>query len=327
MTLRFLLSAFLLVAQSGQPATTAPLFPGKLVNVGGHKMHFHCDGSGSPTVVIEYGLGDVSTDWSRVQAAASKFTRVCSYDRAGYAWSEPGPLPRTYAQLNLELHEGLNQLGEMGPFVLVGHSFGGPVVRSFSARYPDQVAGMVLVDTIQEDQRIPIMGKAVRVRDTATGKKIPQPRLQVRPDDITTRPDNPAPEPLEPPYKHLSPENQRIHLWASSLFAGAFAESSQLEWSPESLALMHTIPQKGILKDRPLIVLARARGGYDDSLGVPASTLEAERLACQKLLAELSTNSALRIIDSGHNMQLEAPSDVAVAIHDVVIAVQRNSHL
>src|SRR4029077_7273056 len=143
------------------------------------KLHLNCQGSGRPTVVVENGLGDFSFDWVLVAARVSRFTRICTYDRAGYAWSDPGPKPRSFAQLNLELRDALAGLGERPPFVLVGHSFGGPVVRSFAGAYPDRVAGMVLVDSVFEDQRVPIQGKAVRLRDGATGKPIPSPREEM----------------------------------------------------------------------------------------------------------------------------------------------------
>jgi len=129
----------------GAPAN-APKPPGKLVDLGGHKLHVNCTGKESPTVIVETGLGDFSFDWILVQAKVDGFARICTYDRAGYAWSDPGPKPRTFAQINLELHDALAKLGEHGPYVLVGHSYGGPLVRSFAAIYPNDVAGIVLVD-------------------------------------------------------------------------------------------------------------------------------------------------------------------------------------
>jgi len=157
-------------ALSGQTDTAIPPVPGKILEVAGHRMHLNCAGSGLPTVVVEAGVGDISTDWVFVQNAVSKFTRICTYDRAGYAWSEPGPLPATYRQMNLELHELLATAKERKPFILVGHSFGGPLVRSYTKIYPNEVAGLLLVDTIHEDQRIPVMGKAVLLRGDADSR-------------------------------------------------------------------------------------------------------------------------------------------------------------
>jgi len=143
---------------------------GKLVDLGGHRLHMNCTGKGSPTVVVENGLGDFSFDWILVQSRVSRFTRICTYDRAGYAWSDPGPKRRTFSQLNLELRDALSKLGEPGPFVLVGHSYGGPVARNFAATYPREVAGMVLVDAAHEGLRVGIGGKkTLRLGDGARG--------------------------------------------------------------------------------------------------------------------------------------------------------------
>jgi pimeloyl-ACP methyl ester carboxylesterase len=151
-------------------AETIPAPPGKLVDLGHHDLHINCTGEGSPTVVVENGLGDFSFDWILVQTKVAAFTRICTYDRAGYAWSESGPKPRTFAQINLELRDALAKLKERGPFVLVGHSYGGPVVRNFAVTYPREVAGMVLVDSAFEGQRVGIGGgKTMRLGERALG--------------------------------------------------------------------------------------------------------------------------------------------------------------
>ena len=126
--------------------------PGRLVDTGGHLLKINCTGSGSPTVVLESGWGDVLVEWLAVQTQISTFTRVCSYDRAGYGESDPGPQPRTSLQIARELHALLQSSGEHPPFILVGHSFGGYNVRVFHGRYPNEVVGLVLVDATQEDQ-------------------------------------------------------------------------------------------------------------------------------------------------------------------------------
>ncbi len=148
--------------------------PGRLVDLGGHRLHLNCAGKGSPTVVVENGFGDFSFDWILVQTRVSQFTRICTYDRAGYSWSDPGPKPRSFAQINLELRDALAKVSERGPFVLVGHSFGGPVVRNFAMTYPQDVTGMVLVDASFEGQRVGIGGgKTMRLGDGAKGGSIP----------------------------------------------------------------------------------------------------------------------------------------------------------
>jgi pimeloyl-ACP methyl ester carboxylesterase len=304
---------------SSPSASSIPAPPGKLIDLGGHRLHVYCTGNGPFTVVVEDGLGDFSFDWILVQTRVEKFARICTYDRGGYAWSDPGPRPRTYAQLNLELHDALNVLGEHGPFILVGHSFGGGVVRNYAAVYPSQVAGMVLVDTVQEDQRIPMgPNKTGRVRDSAKGIPIPQPRENLLPSDkpnlraVT----NPIGK-IDPPFDRLPEREQRLHQWAEQLPEINDAEDSQKEWSTEYMEQLHANPQKASLGAMPLIVLTRAEG-YKKDLDVPAAELEAERLRLQSRLALLSSKGKQIIVPSGHNMHLEAPDAVADAIKNVI---------
>jgi len=120
--------------------------PGSLVDVGGFSLHLKCAGSGSPSVVLDAALGASSVSWSLVQPRIAETTRVCSYDRAGFGWSEAGPLPRTAGRVAGELWVLLERAAVRPPFVLVGHSFGGLVMRVFAARYRADTAALVLVD-------------------------------------------------------------------------------------------------------------------------------------------------------------------------------------
>jgi pimeloyl-ACP methyl ester carboxylesterase len=133
-----------------------------LVDVGDMKLHIWCQGHGGPTVVLDAALGVSSLSWLRVQPGVAAETRVCSYDRAGLGWSEPGPSPRTSRQIVEELEALLRAAGEEPPYVLVGHSFGGINMRLFAARNPELVAGLVLVDPSHEEQRDRLSGSRLK---------------------------------------------------------------------------------------------------------------------------------------------------------------------
>jgi pimeloyl-ACP methyl ester carboxylesterase len=315
---------YVALAAGTVPTRFAP--PGRLVDLGGHRLHVHCSGAGHPVAVIENGFDEFSSDWSLVQTRLSRITRTCTYDRAGYAWSDPGPKPRTFDQINMELREALLRLGEQGPFLLVGHSFGGPVVRRFAETYPGDVAGLALVDSVQEDQRVPIQGKAVRLRDSAQGRMIPAPHLAM------TAADRPpvagaaeAAGRLEPPLDRLSAEDRQRHAWAQSQPSLQDAEDSERTWSPEYLARWAKSSQEGSLGEMPLVVLTRARGGYGDDLDIPGAQLDGERKRLQERLAGLSRKGRQVLVDAGHDMHLEAPEVVAGAIADVVDQVRHRS--
>ena len=126
--------------------------PGNLVDIGGYRLHLYSTGTGGPTVVLDAGLGNISADWGLVQPEIAKFTRVVSYDRAGTGWSEVSPFSRTSQQIVSELHTLLEEAKLPKPYILVGHSFGGHNVQLYAENYPDEVAGIVLVDSCHEQQ-------------------------------------------------------------------------------------------------------------------------------------------------------------------------------
>ena len=125
--------------------------PGRLVDVGGYSLHISCQGNGTPTVILDALFPGTVSNWAWVQPEIAKTTRVCAYDRAGLGWSDSGPMPRDAVQQAAELHTLLANAGVTGPYVLVGHSLGGLSVRMFADRYPDEVAGMVLVEASNPD--------------------------------------------------------------------------------------------------------------------------------------------------------------------------------
>ncbi len=120
--------------------------PGQLIDVGGHRLHLNCAGSGTPTVVLESGLGETAAYWAPISTAVAHDTKVCVYDRAGRGWSDPVSAPQDGVAVATDLHILLDRGHVPGPFVLVGHSTGAQYVRIFTGRYPEQVAGMVLLD-------------------------------------------------------------------------------------------------------------------------------------------------------------------------------------
>jgi pimeloyl-ACP methyl ester carboxylesterase len=148
--------------------------PGQLVDVGGHRLHLKVIGEaqGGPTVILEAGMASISSNWGWVQLELAKTTRVVAYDRAGLGWSDAGTRPLDAAKSARELHTVLEHAGIEGPYVLAGHSYGGLVVRMFADSYPDEVVGMVLVDSSHPDQwmRIPASkgGQTVAVGNRIT---------------------------------------------------------------------------------------------------------------------------------------------------------------
>lgn len=139
-------------SQSAEPTPTlVRLSLDGLVDVGGYNLYVNCRGFGVPTVVLDAGLGVASDSWVFVQPEVAEFTRVCTYDRAGLGHSDRGPNPRTTKRIASELHQLLNNSGLQPPYVLVGHSFGGLNMRMYANEYPDEVVGMVLVDSSHED--------------------------------------------------------------------------------------------------------------------------------------------------------------------------------
>jgi pimeloyl-ACP methyl ester carboxylesterase len=121
---------------------------GQLVDVGGYRLHLYCIGSGQPTVLLDAGGFDSLEQWKSVQPQVAAFTRVCSYDRPGFGWSDASPNPQTAKQIAAELHAALNRAGITGPFVVVGHSIAGLYVRLFAAEFPGEVVGMLLDDSV-----------------------------------------------------------------------------------------------------------------------------------------------------------------------------------
>jgi pimeloyl-ACP methyl ester carboxylesterase len=150
--------------------------PGKLYKVDGFAMHLYCTGRGSPTLVLDAGLGDDFLSWAKVQPALSRVTTVCSYDRAGFGWSEPRPGRPDANAVAAQLHRLTLKAGIVTPFILMGHSISGLTLRAYAAHYPADLAGLVFVDgsTPLQDDRIP--SALVKIQDESR-RRMPWQRL------------------------------------------------------------------------------------------------------------------------------------------------------
>jgi pimeloyl-ACP methyl ester carboxylesterase len=340
----FLLAALILclqqtgVAQKSVDASK-PQPPGRLVDVGGWRLHLNCTGASKasgPTVVLESGSGDFSFDWSLVQPRVARFVRVCSYDRAGNAWSDPGPRPRTMKQIAYELHTALKKAGVKAPYVLAGQSIGGLLARTFAGLYPKEVVGMVLVDSTHEDTQLFINGKLQRMRGLSQGRVIPAIQTGISAADKTIPAEEKqqledflkqiGPPKIEPPYDQLPADIRRVRLWALAQLQHYAADNDPF-WAEEFAEMYAARQVRGYpLGDLPLVVLTRGKSEYPDT--EDGARLDDERKRQQKDLLSLSSNSRQVVAQkSGHHIQLDDPELVTTAIGDVVNASRRRTKL
>lgn len=298
---------------------------GRLLDLGGYKLHLNCTGRGTPVVVLSAGAGDFSFDWTLVQSQVASFTRVCSYDRGGEAWSDLGPKPRTMYQEVFDLHRLLMAAGEHGPFVLVGQSLGGMVGRIFAMRYPDETVGLVLVDSFHEDAQLFMNGKLVRIRSIAKDRPIPAPRTSVIATDALTAEETDKIQDMikryvgkpkiDPPFDKLPSDAQQDQLWALSQLKHYAAGDDYL---PEEAAKIYaeTATKHFPFGSLPLIVLSRSRDEYPPDVSAVLSKDHKEQ---QASLANLSSEGREVIVPaSGHHIQLDAPDAVTSAIQAIV---------
>jgi pimeloyl-ACP methyl ester carboxylesterase len=284
------------VEQSMAQKPPAGPAPGRLVDVGGHKMHIRCAGpaKGGPTVILEAGGGSFSSDWSRVQSILSPDVGVCAYDRAGLGWSEPGPAPRTMKQEVFELHLLLEAAGAPGPYLLAGQSIGGLLVRLYTARYAEEVMGVVLVDATHESDMLGSLryGGWVRLREKALARVVPEPRREGK-----------AATQYSPDDDYSAEEFQQLYLSRKA----------------------NPVP----FEDRPLIVLAAGKRpappGTSDELW---AQMRIEKDGQRIDLSRLSNNSKF-VLDpqSTHAIHLDNPQLVARSIREVLTAVSTGARL
>ena len=272
--------------------------PGTLVGISSHRLHIHCTGQGSPSVIFESGLGGTSLDWVRVQPAVSGFTRACSYDRAGYGWSDLGPPPRHAVRIARELERLLTQGHVPPPYVLVGHSFGGLVIRLFVARKERRaVAGLVLVDATHEQQFDRMETAGARSPMAPTGRRFVIANLWSVP--------NALPETLKPLAQRLALARKSIRT--------LYGELGSMRYSARQVNAIRRRPEA------PVIVLARGPRPEDDS--GHDSRLDRTWLDLQRDLARSMKNGSFQVVpDSGHYIHLERPGRVVRAIRTIVDA-------
>jgi pimeloyl-ACP methyl ester carboxylesterase len=259
--------------------------PGQHVDVGGFQLHIHCLGEGNPTVILEAALPGASAHWGWVQPDIATTTRVCAYDRAGMGWSDPGPEPRDAQTIASELHTLLDNARIEGPFVLVGHSFGGLYARMYTGQYPDQVVGMVLVDSTHPDQW-------TRLPPEVVAGAIPDERLLSIAPFLArlglTRLLGFFPADPELPAQHRS----EIKAFNSSTKYMAANSAELLAITAASAQVRNA----GSLGDRPLVVLT-ALDSFDR---LPAGLATRAQQAWEELqadLARLSSNSIHRLVE------------------------------
>jgi pimeloyl-ACP methyl ester carboxylesterase len=336
------LTSFLLIgggpsAVRAQDAVTSPPFPppGRLIDVGGWRLHLNCTGEPRPSqaiVILEAGAGDFSVDWSLVQPGVARFARVCSYDRAGSGWSELGPQPRTMTQIAYELHTLLDKAGERPPYVLVGHSFGGGLIRLYQLKYPADVAGVVLVDAAADNPWRQTADKGlVRSSDLATGKPIPDVktsdplRYDQIPERFVTMIKNQIPQlsahANDPPRDKLPADAQRMRTWSYGQIKMHISNDNPFEADELEMLRQKRTRTEHVLGDTPLIVLSR---GIPEDSSPAGQAGEQEHDSDQAALVALS-RIGKRVVAkrSGHHIPLDEPDLVAAAIRDVIAAAHR----
>lgn len=283
--------------------------PGQMVDAGGFKMHIHCTGEGSPTVILVSGLDDFSIMWSLVQPEIGKTTRVCSYDRAGLGWSETSPNPRTSTNMVKELHTLLVNANVEGPYVMVGHSFGGALARLYVHNYPDEVVGLVLVDAAPPElfERFPAWSTAIEAKMKMFRVLEPLSSFGLFALSPNSIPNRGLPDDALTQYRAISV--------ATDYYKNTIVEN---EMFVKNLVEINAADTS--FGDLPLIVLSR--GLFDPMPGLTDKENQQARQAWSEMQAgmlKLSLNSKQIIAEkSEHFIQLQQPQLVIDAVMNIL---------
>lgn len=264
---------------------------GRIVDVGGHRLHLQSMGKGSPTVILETGLGGMSAAWGWVQPEVAKFTQVVSYDRAGLGWSDADGASPDALHIARQLHTLLVNAGIKGPYVLVGHSMGGLFVRVYADQYPDEVAGMVLIDASHPDQylRSPEiqkhMNKGFRLlKITPILARLGLIRISSY---------------FSSQAEGLPPQQRAVaEVFLSSASHLATAREELAAWDATTEQVRHTKN----LGNKPLVVLSADKGS------LPGAHL------LQEGLAQLSTNNVHRVVKGADHVTIVSHREHALAV-------------
>jgi pimeloyl-ACP methyl ester carboxylesterase len=283
--------------------------PGELIDIGGHGLHLSCTGSGSPTVVLQAGGGEMSSAFGWIAPAVARDTRVCVYDRAGRGWSEPADATQDATRIATDLHTLLERGGIPGPYVLAGHSFGGLYVLTFAALYPDDVVGLTLLDSTAPATTTPAepISQGENAYDLLNRiSALASSSAQLGVGRLIARAD----------YSSL-PTESRDEMRASAATAG-YMQSTIDEYVQASSSTKHAAALTDF-GDRPLVVL---------TAGVGSS---AAWMSAQDHLATLSTNSVHRVVAGAAHATLihdeHYAATTAQAILDVVSSIRSGEPL
>jgi pimeloyl-ACP methyl ester carboxylesterase len=297
--------------------------PGRLVDVGGgRRIQLDCRGTGAPVVVFESGLDTLgSLSWTRVQPQVATTTRACAYSRAGIMWSDPASGSFDVRREAQDLHNALAAAGEKPPFVMVGHSLGGPYLLTYTGQYGGEVAGLVFVDASHPDQ-------IARLRD-AIGRDVPESAGMIKAANALAWSGAVR---LFAPKGAVAPASAPPGMvaiataWQPQSIRGAVRESDALT---KTLAIAG---QSRRLGDRPLVVLTRTAKAPPEALkamGLSADEgrkMDDEWRAMQDDEATWSTRGRHQFApNASHYIQLDQPQVVIAAVQDVVSQVRADA--